>query len=92
MNKNIEPLRVSDHCILRYLERAMGLNIEIVRGHIAGICEGAAGIGASCVRSEGLKFEIVSNTVTTVVPDGQSPSKTSRAKSQHKIKSKMVIV
>ena len=29
-------IRVSDHAILRYLERAHGLDVEAVRDHIAG--------------------------------------------------------
>ena len=53
-----EPIRVSDHATLRYLERAMGLNIDIVREHIASICAGPAAFGANCVRAEGLRFEI----------------------------------
>lgn len=37
-----EPVRVSDHCVLRYLERAMGLNVELVREHILSICVAGA--------------------------------------------------
>lgn len=80
--KPIEPIRVTEHAILRYLERAMGFNIEGVRQHIAGVCEGPAAIGAVCVRSEGLRFEIVNNTVLTVVPDRQNPSKTGIERNQ----------
>lgn len=84
-----EPVRVSDHAVIRYLERAMGFNIEAVRQHIAGICEGPAGIGAICVRSEGVRFEITSNTVLTVRPDiGGRPSKTTRDRNQHFIERK----
>ena len=80
--KPIEPVRVTEHAILRYLERAMGFNIEAVRQHIAGICEGPAAIGAVCVRTEGLRFEIVNNTVLTVAPDRQNPSKTGIERNQ----------
>jgi hypothetical protein len=72
-----EPVRVSDHAVLRYLERAMGLNIEIVREHIASICQGPAALGASCVRSEGVRFEINTGVVvTTAVDMGAQPSRT----------------
>lgn len=77
-----EPVRVSDHAVLRYLERAMGFDIDLVRRHIAGICDGPAGVGAVCVRSEGLRFEISNNAVTTVVPDRQNPSNTTRERNQ----------
>jgi hypothetical protein len=83
---NKEPLRISDHAVLRYLERAMNLNVDIVREHIASICASPAAFGANCVRAEGLRFEISMNTVTTVRPDGQAPSLTSRNKAQDKIK------
>jgi len=56
-----EPVRITEHAIVRYLERAMGFNIEAVREHIAGICGGAAAAGAVCVRSEGLRFEITNH-------------------------------
>lgn len=78
-----EPLRVTDHAVLRYMERAMGLNVELVRSHILSICAGSAAIGAVCLRSEGVRFEIVNNTITTVAPDnGIDLSKTTRARNQ----------
>lgn len=83
-----DPFRVTDHCVLRYLERAMGLNIEIVRQHIEGICKGPAAVGAVSVRSEGVRFEIRNNTVLTVAPDRSNPSNTGRAIVQDHIQRK----
>lgn len=84
-----EPVRVTDHAVIRYLERAMGLNIEIVRDHIASLCAGPAAYGATALRAEGVKFEIVNGAVTTVVPDtGTTINKTSRERNQHKIERK----
>lgn len=80
-----EPIRVTDHCVLRYLERAMGLNVEIVREHILQICSGAAAFGAVSVRAEGVKFEISGGAVVTVVPDQRAPSRTARDRNQHRI-------
>ena len=79
--------RVSDHAVLRYLERGMKLNIEMVRQHIADLCSGPAAIGAVCVRSEGLRFEIVNAgdagyTITTVTPDRDTPGRTSQQRNQ----------
>jgi hypothetical protein len=58
-----ESVRISDHAMLRCLERAMGLNIEIVREHILSICSNPAAFGAVCVRSDGMRFEIVNGAV-----------------------------
>lgn len=70
------PVVVSDHAVLRYLERAMGLNIDLVREHILSICGDAASIGAVCVRAEGLRFEIDGNRICTVTPDHITPNRT----------------
>jgi hypothetical protein len=80
-----DPLRVTDHAVLRYLERGMGLNVEIVREHIAAVCAGPAAFGAVCVRSESLRFEIVHGAVTTVAPDQQLPSNISRDRARRRI-------
>ena len=79
------PIRVTEHAVVRYLERAMGFNIEAVRQHIADTCSGAAAAGAVCVRAEGLRFEIANNTVTTITPDRVAPSLTGRERNQRLI-------
>jgi hypothetical protein len=66
-----EPVRVTDHAVLRYLERAMGLKIETVREHILQLCVAPAAFGAVCVRAEGLRFVITDGVVVTVTPDHQ---------------------
>lgn len=85
MEPSKEPVRVSEHAICQYLSRVMGLDIEMVRAHILGICAGPAAFGAVCVRSEGFRFEIANGAVTTVTPDHQLPSQTSRDRAQHKL-------
>lgn len=84
----IEPpkntILVTDHAVLRYLERAMGLNIEVVREHILGICVNAASFGAVAVRSEGLKFVIDGNRIVTVEPDSLTPSRTSQKRAMER--------
>ena len=81
-----DPIRISDHATLRYLERAMGLNIELVRQHIKTICEAPAAFGAVCVRAEKLRFEIVNGTVVTVTPDHVEPSQMARERNQRKLR------
>lgn len=73
-----ESIIVTDHAVCRYLERAMGLNIDLVREHILSICGDAAAFGAVCVRAEGLRFEIDGNRICTVTPDHVTPNKTGR--------------
>lgn len=77
---------VTDHAVIRYLERCKGVDIEAIRLHIWKTCEGAVKTGATCIRAEGVKFEFASGTVITVTPDGAKPSKTSRAESQKKLR------
>lgn len=81
-----DPIRISDHATLRYLERAMGLNIELVRQHITSICAAPAAFGAVCVRAEKLRFEIVNHTVVTVTPDHVEPSQMARERNQRKLR------
>jgi len=80
-----EPVRVSDHAVLRYMERAMGLNVEIVRSHIADLCAWPAAYGAVTLRSEGVRFEISGNTVVTVRPDVGGVNLTAQKRNSDKI-------
>lgn len=82
MSKKPDPIRVSDHAVLRYLQRVMGLDVEMVRKHIADTCAGPAAIGAVCIRTEGFRFEITNNTVLTVRPDALVPSRTTQRRNQ----------
>jgi hypothetical protein len=78
MNLSKEPIKVTDHAVIRYMERAMGLNTEVVRQHILAICGGAAAFGAVSVRAEGLRFEINHGRICTVTPDHSLPSRERR--------------
>lgn len=90
--KKPSPIRVTDHAVLRYMERVMELNVDMVRKHIADLCAGPAAIGAVCVRAEGFRFEIANgagnSTVTTVRPDRQAPGATTKERNQRAIERK----
>lgn len=86
MNISTDPIIVTDHALVRYLERAMGLNVELVREHILSICGGAAAFGAVCVRAEGLRFEIDGNRICTVTPDHLAPNKTGQALARERMR------
>lgn len=70
-----EP-RVTEHAVLRYMERVLGLDVEGVRKHILDTCTPAIMVGASSLKTEGVRFEFVNYAVTTVLPDGQMPNLT----------------
>ncbi len=59
---------VSDHALIRYLERVKGFDVEAVRRHIAEICKGVK--IARCVRAEQADFIIADGVVVTVKPHG----------------------
>lgn len=84
--KQTFPLLVTDHAILRYLERVKGLDVEGIRQHIFALCAGPAALQATCVRAEGHRFEIHNNKVVTVTSGHSTPSATGRAISQGRIK------
>jgi hypothetical protein len=58
---------VSDHALVRYLERALGLNIDSARWAIEHAVREAVACGASSVRSGGLTYMIQGNRVTTII-------------------------
>lgn len=60
---------ITDHAIVRYLERVQGVDIRAVRREIA--CRVALAEdhpGASGVVSEGFRYKIVGDRVVTVIP------------------------
>jgi len=77
-----EPIRVTDHAVLRFIERFMDFDVEVVRAHIASVCAVPAAIGAVCVRADGVKYEVRNNTVITVTADGTEPSRTTKQLNQ----------
>jgi hypothetical protein len=67
------PIRVTDHAILRYLERAYGLDIELVCRHIANRCATAAQLEAIGVTVEGVKFVLAASVSETAVITALKP-------------------
>lgn len=62
---------VSDHAVLRYLQRVLGVDVEQLRGMIAEACERHQ--GAPCVRAGGARFLMRDGRVVTVLADGTVP-------------------
>ncbi|WP_051442637.1 hypothetical protein [Mesorhizobium sp. WSM3626] len=64
-----EPVRVSDHAMVRYMERVLGMDVEQLRAHIA---EGTRRHQqAPCVRTLGARFLLVDGVVVTTI-EGRS--------------------
>ncbi|MFN3319959.1 MAG: hypothetical protein ACK43M_14515 [Allorhizobium sp.] len=72
-------VEVTDHAVLRYLERAQGINVEGLRAQIRQIVLKGAEHGASAVHYEGMRFVLRNNSVTTVLnrvrPEAPKPSR-----------------
>jgi hypothetical protein len=63
----MRPIRVSDHAVLRYLERAHGVDVEAVRKHLAGRAVNAARLQAIGVKIENVKLVLRRTAVETVI-------------------------
>lgn len=63
-------ISITDHALLRWLERAYGMDFTAQRQELADLCEPYAKIKArhACV-GVGLYATIVNDTVTTVLPE-----------------------
>jgi hypothetical protein len=61
---------VTDHAVLRYLERAHGLDVEFFRSHIATLTAAGVQHGATGVKVEGVNFVLQDETVVTVLEKG----------------------
>ncbi|MEM9968472.1 MAG: hypothetical protein AAF755_10260 [Pseudomonadota bacterium] len=64
-----KPLHtVSDHAVVRYLERVKGMNIADIRALIGKKADDSISQGASGVISEGHFYKVQDGVVTTVAP------------------------
>lgn len=66
---NHEPVHVSDHAMIRYMERVLGMDIEQLRAHIADGTRRHR--GAPCVRTLGARFLLINGRIVTTI-DGRT--------------------
>ena len=52
----MKDVMVTDHVLVRFLERVKGVDMAAVRAEIAGIVEGALGIGATKFTAGGITY------------------------------------
>jgi hypothetical protein len=79
MKKPLYP--VSDHAVLRWLERVRGIDVETARreiGHLAAIALDHPGAGAVIV--DGIKLQLCNGLVVTVVEKSNKYKATRRHK------------
>lgn len=65
-----QPIHVTDHAVLRFLERRHGLDVELVREHLAGKAVNAVRLGAVAVTVDNIKLVIRDATVVTALQPG----------------------
>lgn len=67
MSKPASLPSVPDHAVIRYLERAKGVDIDAVRRHIASLVQRGVKANGDAVVVEGVKFVLRGNVVVTVL-------------------------
>lgn len=77
---------VSDHAVLRYMQRVLGCDVEGVRRIIADDCAAAIAMGAISVVKGEIQYRLSDGRVTTVHKKGRGAvSKVDRARNQRRI-------
>jgi hypothetical protein len=65
---------VTDHCLLRYIERVKGVDLDVLRAEIVAIVGPAVKCGATSVSSAGFTYCLApTGAVKTIVP-GATPN------------------
>lgn len=83
----MKQIHVSDHALMRYLERVEGLNVEAIRNVIRAVCTDAAKVGLNKTMCDGFIYALKYNNgipaVSTIYPDdGNEPIKPPRGHSK----------
>lgn len=69
---------VTDHAVLRWLERVKGVDIEAVRREIGRVADKGITAGACGVISHGVVLRIADGVVVTVTPQHQPDRRSGR--------------
>lgn len=67
MKTNSSVPAITDHAVVRYLERVKGIDIEAARVEIADIVRRGVKLGAQSVLLDGMRYRLEGNFVVTVV-------------------------
>jgi hypothetical protein len=83
---SVKQLVISDHALMRYMERVLGLDLEPYRDDIRGKISSACHAGASRVSTGGFTYQLRSGVLTTIT-EGASPQSSVMRASQFNGKS-----
>jgi hypothetical protein len=74
-----KPLaHVTDHAVLRYLERVKGIDIEAARQELGHVVDRAVELGAGAAIIDGVRYVLSDRTVVTVTPVKMIPLRDGR--------------
>ena len=73
---------VTDHAVIRYLERVQGVDIEALRRQIGRVADKGLAVGAGGVISGGMIYVIEGGFVVTVIPQHEPRRGRRRRKAQ----------
>lgn len=63
-----QPPHVTDHAVIRYLERVKGVDIDATRREIADIVRLGVKLGAEAVVLQGMRYRLEGPCCVTVMP------------------------
>jgi hypothetical protein len=66
---------VTDHALLRYLERARGIDVELIRSYISLLCAPAANAGAINYHRDDVTYVFKKGHVVTVMAGDMRPKR-----------------
>lgn len=71
-----KPLaHVTDHAVLRYLERVQGIDVEAVRNDLGCRVDAAVQAGAAATVSDGIRYVLVEDRLVSCVPVKSVPER-----------------
>lgn len=73
---------VSDHALVRYMERVLGIDVERMRREIGHRVDRGAELGACGVQLDGFIYRLQDMTVTTVLHASQPDIRTGRQRKE----------
>lgn len=70
------PVMVSDHALIRYIERVLGYDVEGLRAKITARASPAAAVGAVHLVADGFRYVFVEGVMVTVYADNGIDART----------------
>ena len=75
--KETDPIIVSDHALIRFIERVAGIDLETIRAHIADQVKEAVDAGATSITIDGFYYVLVPErrSVATILTSEQKKAR-----------------